>query len=47
MHPNRLVPCMWNVGYFQRKDGVISLFQVSKELHLKDVDILRIKMVMW
>jgi hypothetical protein len=35
-----LVPLMWNIGYFQRKDGVMSLFHVSKELHLKNVDIL-------
>jgi hypothetical protein len=39
MQPNFLVPFMWNVGHFQRNDGVMSLFQVSKELHRKGVDI--------
>jgi hypothetical protein len=28
MQPKLLVPGMWNVGYFQRKDGVMSFFQV-------------------
>jgi hypothetical protein len=41
MQPNFLVPLMWKVGYFHRNDGVMSLFQVSKEFHLKGVDILR------
>jgi hypothetical protein len=41
MHPKLLVLFMWKVGYFRRNDGVMSLFQVSKELHLKGVDILR------
>jgi hypothetical protein len=45
-HPNLLVPCMWNVGYFQSTFHVISLFQVSKELHLRGVDILRAKLVL-
>jgi hypothetical protein len=46
MQPNFLDPFIWNVGYFQRNDGVMSLFQVSKELHLKCVDILKTEIVM-
>jgi hypothetical protein len=41
INPNVLVPRMGNVGYFQRYFHVISLLQVSKELHLNFVDILR------
>jgi hypothetical protein len=47
MHPKLLLPFMGNVGYFHRKGGFISLFQVSKESHLKREDILRVETVMW
>jgi hypothetical protein len=41
MHPKLLLLFMWKVGYFQRNEGVMSLFQVSKELHLNGVDMLK------
>jgi hypothetical protein len=46
INPNVLVPRMGNVGYFQRYFHVMSLFQVSKELHLNFVDILRPNLVL-
>jgi hypothetical protein len=46
MHPKLLVLFMWKVGYFQRNGGVMSLFQVSKEAHLKGVDMLKDENVM-
>jgi hypothetical protein len=45
MHRNVCVPFIWDVGYFHRNKGVMSLFQASKELHLYRVDILRAEFV--
>jgi hypothetical protein len=46
MQPKLLLRFMWKVGYFHRNGGVMSLFQVSKELHLKGVDMLEDENVM-
>jgi hypothetical protein len=41
MNPNPLLPRVYSNGYLQRMRRFMNLFQVSKELHRKSVDILK------